>query len=335
MRQSFSIVVTLCVALGLTSSIALAKLSEELGTEPNQLETLTNEASRAALFSRVRGMREEEIMAGPDDRTKQLVGKSGRFVFPFDAQFDGSATKPRKNSIFGIDISHHVDPKVPFQKLSASKVSFVYAKATQGTKFKDGKFESFWKTLGDLPQDKKIHRGAYHFLTAGHDPEAQAATFLKFIATRGGLQQTDMPPVLDLEWEIYNQGAEDKWKSHTPDQIVQKALAWLKLVKEETGRTPLLYTSYVWWRERGLSDSALDQLLKEDYGIWIADYSLRGRAQEVPKFPSGKRWALWQFTDKAKLPNPYAQGVDATIYKGTKEQFYEMFGLKKFQDDSP
>jgi lysozyme len=124
-------------------------------------------------------------------------------------------------------------------------------------------------------------------LTADHDPEAQAATFLKFIAAHGGLQDTDMPPVLDLEWEIYNQGAEDKWKSYTPKEIVHKALVWLQRVKEETGRTPLLYTSYTWWRERGIPDSALDQLLKEDYGIWIADYSLKGRAKEVPKFPSG------------------------------------------------
>jgi lysozyme len=159
MTKSFSIVVMISLALGLSSTIAMAKLSEELGTEPNQLETLTNDASRAALFSRIRGIREEEIMAGPDDRAKQLVGKSGRFIFPFDARFDGSATNPRKNSIFGIDISHHVDPSVPFPRLSESKVSFVYAKATQGTRFKDGKFELFWKTLGELPQNQKIHLG--------------------------------------------------------------------------------------------------------------------------------------------------------------------------------
>lgn len=236
--------------------------------------------------------------------------------------------------MFGIDISHHVDPKVPFQTLMSSKVSFVYAKATQGTRFKDGKFGSFWKTLGDLPQENKIHRGAYHFLTADHDPEAQAATFLKFIASHGGLQNTDMPPVLDLEWEIYNQGAEDKWKSLTPDQIVPKALVWLKLIKEETGRTPLLYTSYVWWRERGIPDSKLDELIGDNYGIWIADYSLSGRAVEVPKVPSGKPWALWQFTDKAQLPSPYRQGLDATIFKGTEDRFYELFGVKKFQNTS-
>lgn len=206
MMESFYRILAINLALALISTVAAAQLSMDVGTEPNQLEPLTNESSRGVLFSRIKGMREEEIMAGPDDETKQLIGKSGRFVFPFDARFDGSETKPRKNSMFGIDISHHVDPKVPFQTLLSSKVSFVYAKATQGTRFKDGKFGSFWKTLGDLPQENKIHRGAYHFLTADHDPEAQAATFLKFIASHGGLQNTDMPPVLDLEWEIYNQG---------------------------------------------------------------------------------------------------------------------------------
>lgn len=158
--------------------------------------------------------------------------------------------------------------------------------------------------------------------------------FSTFIAANGGLQDTDMPPVLDLELEIYNQGAEDKWKSCTPEQIIPKALLWLKVVKDETGRTPLLYTSYVWWRERGIPDSTLDQLLNDDYGIWIADYSLSGRAVEVPEFPSGKPWALWQFTDKAKLPSPYRQGLDATIFKGTEDRFYELFGVKKFQNTS-
>lgn len=114
MTKSFWRMLILCITLFLTSSVATAQLSKVLETDPDRLETLTNDSSRAALFSRIKGIREEEIMAGPDDKVKQLIGTSGRFVFPRDARFDGSEAKPRKNSIFGIDISHHVDPTLPF-----------------------------------------------------------------------------------------------------------------------------------------------------------------------------------------------------------------------------
>lgn len=320
-----------------------AQLPKELGTDPNLLLPLDDESSRSDLFSLIEESRRMITTKGAEGHaapnspmSKQdpfdLRGKSGQFVFPFDALYDGSKVKSRGNSLFGIDISHHTDPKVPFPHLSESKVSFVYAKATQGTRFKDGAFSSFWKALEALPNDKKVHRGAYHFLTAGQDPADQAATFLKFISANGGLKITDMPPVLDLEWETYKNKPEDQWKGHEPDQIVQKALTWLRIVKQETGRTPLLYTSYAWWRERGIQDQILfDQLRNGNYGIWIADYSRSSRAIEMPELPSGAPWALWQFTNKAKLPKNYNYGVDATIFKGTEQQFYEIFGLASFQ----
>lgn len=340
--------VSLCVALVLTSSFAAAQVAKELGTDPDKLEPLQDEVSRKALFSLIKARRASgsnsmggsksqtaQHKLGQGGETEQLNGQVGPFTFPNDAQFDGLATNPRTNSIFGIDISHYADADLPFRQLFTSKVSFVYVKGTQGTKFKDGKFVSFWKALDDLPPDKKVHRGAYHFLTAGQDASGQAATFLKFIEANGGFLPTDMPPVLDLEWKKYTNKSRDAWTGQAPDQILEKARTWLQIVKEETGRVPLLYTSYVWWRERGIPDSALDQLLNDGYGIWIADYSKSDRAVEVPKLPAGTRWALWQFTDSARLPEPYKKGVDATIFKGTEDQFYEKFGLSRFQINSP
>ena len=62
------------------------------------------------------------------------------FFFPDDARFDTERQIARDKVVFGIDVSHHNGNKLNLAMLLAQKVDFVYAKATQGVKFKSEVF---------------------------------------------------------------------------------------------------------------------------------------------------------------------------------------------------
>jgi len=108
-------------------------------------------------------------------------------------------------------VSHYTKPNIPLHALRESQISFVYANSTQGVLHKDGQFSFFWKALDELPHKKKVRRGAYHLLTAHEDAAAQAGTLLKLLTANGELTSTDMPPVLDLEWDKTESGSVAKF----------------------------------------------------------------------------------------------------------------------------
>jgi lysozyme len=167
-------------------------------------------------------------------------------------------------------------------------------KATQGALFRDNKFISNWNTVGKL---STIHRGAYHFLSARNDPLDQAKNFLSVVGT---LDSKDMPPCLDIEWDMATVDGQmrDAWADLSPDEIVARALKWLAAVEEATGRIRVIYTSNAWWKGR-IKDDKMP--LFERYQIWIADYSVKGlekrsrmsRAEELGPCGSSPKRVSW------------------------------------------
>jgi lysozyme len=245
------------------------------------------------------------------------------FKFPDDALKDEG--KPRANSIFGIDISHYTGRNFSFDSLKEQNVRFVYAKATQGVRYKDDLFGLYWQALHDLPAEKRVLRGAYHFLSSSADGASQADTFLNVLEKNGGLKDNDMPPVVDLEWDITQSDRSDRWQSHSPDEIIEITLAWLKRVEEKTGRIPVVYTARTWWRERQIPEESFGKL--GHYKVWIADYSRSARATETPPTINHSHWDLWQFSETAELSRGYSGSLDANIYKGTEDQFASDFQI--------
>lgn len=281
---------------------------------PQKLRNLSLEPSRADLFALIVKDRIAELQQQqPDASGGAFIPES--FVFPRDAGFDYKLNIPRENVYFGLDISHYTGV-IDFKTLSGQGISFVYAKATQGTGFKDGKFGIHWKKMAGSTK-----RGAYHFLSAGIDGEAQAKVFINFVNSHGGFTSDDMPPVVDLEWDITRPNAPDAWRNFDADYIIKQTVAWLRYVQQMTGRSPVIYTSRSWWRERGIPENRFEEL--KPYRLWIADYSRSGKASENPKTPTDGAWHLWQFTDRAKLTTGYARGLDANIFKGTEAEFKE------------
>jgi lysozyme len=286
-----------------------------------ELQPLVDEPSRADLFAQFIVPKAKDL----DDQAR-AAALLGPFVFPIDTTYDKTANRPRANAIFGIDISHYEGAKIEFDQLKQQNVRFVYAKATQGIGYKDGRFEQYWSALSALPPDKRVSRGAYHFLSSSDDGTAQADRFLSFLEENGGLKPGDLPAVLDLEWDIATKNGPDRWQGKGPDEILDKVLAWLKRVEEKTRKTPIVYTARAWWRDRGIPEEKFARL--SHYKVWVADYSASSHAVEIPVVPNKGHFDLWQFTEKAKLSQGFGGNLDANVYYGDDKKFISDFQIK-------
>ncbi|PDT29665.1 hypothetical protein CO660_12240 [Rhizobium sp. L9] len=229
-------------------------------------------------------------------------------------EFDGERALPLmfhfpdhvpSGQVFGIDVSHH-QGRIDWAKAANQKVSFVYIKATQGSRYKDGEFARNWNSTAGLVNGKiPIIRGAYHFMSALDDAIPQAKNFSN---TVGKLRKSDLPPCLDLEWDfkidhgrvVRGDGGKpvDRWEELAPDQIAEKAAVWLQEVQGATGKKPIIYTNFHWWQAR--VGKAGDKL--SGYKIWIADYSRKSLDAEKPQHIEGSKGVLWQLSDRGAVP---------------------------------
>jgi hypothetical protein len=185
-------------------------------------------------------------------------------------------------------------------------------------------------------------RGAYHFGHANADATAQAQHFVNTVVKFGGFKMSHtLPLVLDIE---------------VNDNVSKAALwAWTQrfcvVVKQMTGRAPIIYTVYLFHRFPFLQGSVLDELLNFlrviTFGLvrWatrLTTWDLRcgsPRTLLLPRFrrrgraiPSG-RFAdigsfaveisrnilicnFLQYTDKGKVPG-VSGNVDTSYFAGS------------------
>ncbi|MBB3386855.1 MULTISPECIES: GH25 family lysozyme [unclassified Rhizobium] len=303
------------ICLALTQQAAA---ENKPSTETNNWEPLENDVPREDLFAYIVKDRLAGGAISPGEEGPISAPLKGNFSFPHDAIVDDATGLKRTASIFGIDISHYTDSSLDLTALKRQKIDFVYVKATQGTKYGDAKFPLFWASLGQGPANYRVLRGAYHFLSSSGDGKAQADRFISYVNKAGGFGPDDLPPCVDLEWDVDKVGGPDKWLSRTPDEIVDTAVAWLERVEAVTHKIPMIYTNRVWWQSAIKSESKFSRLAQ--YRIWIADYSGSDRVIEVPSVPGGGNAHIWQFTATSHLAN-YGKGLDANIYKGSRAQF--------------
>ena len=320
--------------------LSSANASDPLGTSASELglTELTDDLSRQDLFADIRKAYESSEPIGVEEGA-QYFNLYGPFQFPNDVDYDSVLKKKREDSLFGVDISHYTPTEFPIEQLPAKKIKFVYMKATQGTKSLDGKFAGFWERSKPI----KVHRGAYHFLSstdslvsqdkwddkeAAQWGRAQAATFVKVVKANGGLLSTDMPPVVDLEWDKASKNGTDRWKDRPPSQIIAMVSAFLSEVKGQLNRTPMIYTAQAWWQERMVSDKQFEAL--KTYPLWLADYSKKSRASEMPRTINKNSWVLWQFTDASKMAMGFNGAFDANVFKGKMKDFYAL-GMTEFK----
>jgi hypothetical protein len=107
----------------------------------------------------------------------------------------------------------------------------------------------------------------------------------------------DLPPVLDLEVT----------GGLRPHALQRWTRTWLRAVHRATGRTPVIYTSPVFWR------TALANTHKfSRYPLWIAHYGVAR-----PQIPGGWRtWTFWQGRRDGRVAGIGA-GVDRNAFNGS------------------
>ncbi|MBR6346798.1 MAG: hypothetical protein IKR69_05360 [Bacteroidales bacterium] len=202
---------------------------------------------------------------------------------------DGSSgdTIPDGDYLLIADISHHNGPSIVWDSLlvmtdsrgrtvrsidqadKVTRLEGIYIKATEGESMVDENFSDSWKNA----EAHQIRRGAYHYFLPSKSPVNQANHFIK---TVGPLRSDDLPPVLDVETILKNEGAK---------KLNEKALKWLQTVEEYYGIKPVVYCpdNYALF--------VISSDIKNSYPIWVAHYG-------VP-FPLYRNWKCWQFSEKA------------------------------------
>jgi hypothetical protein len=125
---------------------------------------------------------------------------------------------------------------------------------------------------------------------------------------------SDLPPALDLECPDGDNACLG-WARGTGWQpgsvIIKRASDWLATVKQQTGKTPIIYTYPSYLPDLGSDFSALTQ-----YGMWMANLSSNGCMSLPAGFPT---WKFWQYSWHGWVKGIPAQ-VDLDRYSGTMSE---------------
>jgi lysozyme len=204
---------------------------------------------------------------------------------------------PPDYEVHGIDVSRHQN-KIDWEEVANHKhkyieVNFTFIKASEGRTIKDPMFAVNWK------EAKRVNllRGAYHFYRPHLTPHEQFALFKSVVK----LEKEDLPPVLDVE--IRGSGSPAKLKAG-----VKK---WLELAEKHYGVTPILYTSYSFYKHYFNTPEF------KKYPLWIAHYATDDLNRLV------NRWHFWQHAESARVKGIKGT-VDFNVFKGTYIELLEL-----------
>jgi len=197
-----------------------------------------------------------------------------------------------EDKVRGIDVSYW-QATIDWDKLVAeTDISFGIARVSDGMQKIDPKFEEYWSEMERVG----LIRGAYQFFRPNQDAKEQAALFITLLEQAGGLNETDMPPTLDIEVT----------GGMTKEQILISIYDWTEYVIAHTNRVPIIYTGPSFW------DSAQLGGAYSNYPLWIAHYT----GATCPWAPDGwDKWSIWQYTGEGKLPGIY-RSVDINVFNG-------------------
>ncbi|AUS04543.1 glycoside hydrolase family 25 protein [Pseudotamlana carrageenivorans] len=194
--------------------------------------------------------------------------------------------------LFGIDISHY-QGEIKWHEVKGAdqSIEFVFIRSTMG---KDGKDTRYHKNWADAKEHGFI-RGAYHYYRPNEDSNAQFKNFAETVTLVDG----DFPSILDVE-EPSKFG--DK-------KLRAGVLNWLKLAEAKYGIKPVVYTG------KHFYDTHLKGYI-EDYPLWIAAYSGKGRVSDV-------NWTFHQFSESVEIPGIDTQ-VDGNSFNLSMEDLKSM-----------
>ncbi|MGI8882582.1 MAG: lysozyme [Jatrophihabitans sp.] len=237
-------------------------------TSPNPVPTTLNTTSRP---------RRRTVMIG-----LSLLGAAavaGALLAPSGAGAVAKTSQP------GIDVSHY-QGSINWSKVRAGGVKFAYIKATEGTGYRDPKFNANYAGATEAG----IIRGGYHF---ARPDLSSGTTQAKYFLAHGGGWSSDgrtLPGLLDLE----NEGSHPFCYGLSPSKMVSWLISFNTYYHAHTGVYPVFYTRTNWWNPcTGNSRSFANK-----NPLFIARYG-----SSAGTLPAGwSFYTFWQYADHGSQP---------------------------------
>ena len=212
--------------------------------------------------------------------------------------------------LFGIDVSHH-QGAIDWAKVKAAGVNYCFMKATEGSTFKDKRFDFNWNQA----KAHGIVRGAYHFFRPNAPVTRQVDNLVGKV---GKLEVGDLPPVLDAE-------VPSSWTRFSLSKRLGMIEDWMTGVEEGLGIQPILYLSPSFANDI-LGNSS--QLKK--YILWLAHYTSRSE----PRVPAPwDTWVFWQYSESGRLDGISTNTVDLNRFQGSLEDLKKLTVQPEGGDD--
>lgn len=201
--------------------------------------------------------------------------------------------------VLGCDVSHW-QGNIDFKKMRDNGAVFVFLKASQA-EWTDRRFVENYKKA----KAAGLVVGMYHYLDWTTTAVKQARYFGKLVQD----YPPDIEPVLDYE----------ERRNAPPQRLaIVAAREFVETVKEQTGKSSIVYTSLGYWLDFGRNT-----VTWADYPLWIAQYKIK---QPVVPAPWGD-WLFWQYMDKGDgaAYGVQSKQIDLNWFNGTVEQLRERY----------
>ncbi len=202
------------------------------------------------------------------------------------------------NTIVDLNHDNHID----FDQARTAGIVAIIHKATEGADFKDNKY----RDRRDIALSKGFLWGAYHFSSSRRVSD-QVENFLDTVQW-GVDPARDQRTLLCLDFEPSSSG---------PDMTLEQAEDFVLLVRNKTGRYPMIYGGSLLREKIGTSEN---EILRH-CPLWYARY--RNSPIGIP-VNTWDDYTLWQYTDGEFGPEPHSVpgmgGTDRNQFAGTKEE---------------
>lgn len=246
--------------------------------------------------------------------------------------------------IHGADISrwqHPNDAQIDFVKMYSAGLRFVMIKASDTRDDADALSLKYVIMDRLAAQAAGIFTGFYHYAVLPDvktdeaviiDAQTQAQKVLWRLAALGSYNERDLPYALDLENNCVRYSGSSCARYLPKSQITLWAKTFLRIVREKTDRTPILY-SYPSFLEGAM---VRDDELRE-YPLWLAQYGINPADPIAqPGLKEGgcfvhswttancsSIWTIWQYSSCGIAPKYGVPGnrLDLNVYRGTPNTF--------------
>jgi GH25 family lysozyme M1 (1,4-beta-N-acetylmuramidase) len=249
--------------------------------------------------------------------------------------------------IHGADISrwqHPNDAPINFEKMYGAGIRFVIIKASDTRDDSDALALKYVMMDRSAAQAAGIFTGFYHYAVLPDvktdqqvivDAQTQAQKALWRLGALGGYNERDMPYALDLENNCVRLSGKTCARYLPKTQITLWAKTFLKIIKEKTDRTPIIYSYPSFLEGAMMRDEELRQ-----YPLWLAQYAINpADPLAQPGLKNGgcyvhswttancsSTWTIWQYSSCGIAPKYGVPGsrLDLNVFRGSPSTFLDL-----------